>query len=227
MPAMRRIPAMTQSASVPSVTFTRLENTKSLLGSIPSSLTQSLSLIQMGYLARRWRIQLVSSGQTSSEWVLPQTFSYSVDAGSANKPVNYVNFWDARRGSLIGLITVSPLDRRVPVRPRAASITISVTRHCSDATPAAKFFIPTENEWYKAAYHNQAAGLAASYFDYPTGTNAVPGHDITESTNPGNNANYFINGYAVRAPYRTVVGEFELSDSPYGTFDQGGNMGMG
>ncbi len=24
--------------------------------------------------------------------------------------------------------------------------------------------------------------------------------------------------------YRTLVGEFELSDSPYGTFDQGGNV---
>ena len=88
-----------------------------------------------------------------------------------------------------------------------------------------KFFIPTEDEWYKAAYHDKTAGLAASYFDYPTGTNSVPGNDITETTNPGNNANYYISNYAIGSPYyRTAVGEFELSDSPYGTFDQGGNV---
>ena len=89
----------------------------------------------------------------------------------------------------------------------------------------AKFFIPTKDEWYKAAYHDKTAGLAASYFDFPTATNSVPGNDVTETTNPGNNANYFINDYAIGSPYyRTIVGEFELSASPYGTFDQGGNL---
>ena len=89
----------------------------------------------------------------------------------------------------------------------------------------ATWFIPTEDEWYKAAYHDQTAGLAAVYFDYTTGTNSVPGNDIAEATNPGNNANYYNNGYAIGSPYyRTVGGEFELSHSPYGTFDQGGNV---
>ena len=76
-----------------------------------------------------------------------------------------------------------------------------------------------------AAYHDKAAGLAASYFDYPTGTNAMPGRDITETTNPGNNANYYFNDYTISFPYyRTEVGEFADSASPYGTFDQGGNV---
>ena len=53
----------------------------------------------------------------------------------------------------------------------------------------------------------------------------MPGNDINETTNPGNNANYFSGNYAIASPYfRTVAGEFELSDSPYGTFDQGGNV---
>jgi formylglycine-generating enzyme len=88
--------------------------------------------------------------------------------------------------------------------------------------PGAKFFIPNEDEWYKAAYHNKSAGIAASYFDFPTGTNLVPGNDVTESTRPGDNANY---NFAIGAPYyRTEVGIFRLSASPYGTFDQGGNV---
>ena len=48
---------------------------------------------------------------------------------------------------------------------------------------------------------------------------------MTEATNSGNNANYYHGGYLIGNPYyRTVAGEFELSDSPYGTFDQGGNI---
>ena len=44
---------------------------------------------------------------------------------------------------------------------------------------------------------------------------------------PGNNANYYTDGYTTRSSrpyYTTVVGEFQNSDSPYGTFDQGGNV---
>jgi len=67
--------------------------------------------------------------------------------------------------------------------------------------------------------------LAASYYNYATTSNTVPGKDISEMTNPANNVNYYNNGYAIGSPYyRTVVGEFEASDSPYGTFDQNGNV---
>jgi formylglycine-generating enzyme required for sulfatase activity len=43
----------------------------------------------------------------------------------------------------------------------------------------------------------------------------------------GNNANYWTAPYAYpidSGKYTTVAGEFENSDSPYGTFDQGGNV---
>src|SRR6185503_11673571 len=81
----------------------------------------------------------------------------------------------------------------------------------------ARFFIPTEDEWYKAAYHDKNAGLAAIYFDYPTGADLAPGNNINETTTPGNNTNYSISTYAIGSPYyRTIAGEFELSDSPYG-----------
>jgi formylglycine-generating enzyme required for sulfatase activity len=42
---------------------------------------------------------------------------------------------------------------------------------------------------------------------------------------PGNNANFYQSGYTIGSPYlRTPVGEFENSESPYDTFDQGGNV---
>jgi formylglycine-generating enzyme required for sulfatase activity len=151
-------------------------------------------------------------------------FSYSVDPDWADRPVNHVNFWDAARFA-------NWLHNGQPTGPQGPGTTedgayLNIDNQATFARqPGAKFFIPSEDEWYKAAYHDKSAGLAASYFDYPTGTNAVPGNDPTEATNPGNNANYYITDFAIGSPYyRTPVGDFELSDSPYGTFDQGGNV---
>jgi formylglycine-generating enzyme required for sulfatase activity len=151
-------------------------------------------------------------------------FSYSVAADWADRPVNYVSFWDATRFA-------NWLHNGQPSGPQGSGTTEDGAYHdvgnqaLFGRNAGARFFIPTEDEWYKAAYHEKTAGLAASYFDYPTGTNVVPGNDTTETTNPGNNANYIINDYVLGSPYyRTPVGEFELSGSPYGTFDQGGNV---
>lgn len=152
-------------------------------------------------------------------------YSYTVPADWANRPVNYISFWDAARFA-------NWLHNGQPTGPQGPGTTEGGAYHdvgdqaLFGRNAAAKFFIPTEDEWYKAAYHNSTAGLAANYFNYPTGATAIPGRDMTEVTNSGNNANYNFDGdYLIGAPYyRTPVGEFELSRSPYGTFDQGGNV---
>jgi formylglycine-generating enzyme required for sulfatase activity len=153
-------------------------------------------------------------------------FSYSVAPDYANRPVNFVTFWDAARFA-------NWLHNGQPTGPQGPGTTddgsyINIGNQATFARqPGATFVIPNENEWYKAAYHDQSAGLAASYFDYPTSSNVPPGRSMTETTNPGNNANYepISSGWLLGPPYyRTNVGEFELSDSPYGTFDQGGNV---
>ena len=93
---------------------------------------------------------------------------------------------------------------------------IAITRE-SEAT----WFLPTEDEWYKAAHHKNE-GATGAYWDDPTGTDLMPSNDLPDQ---GNNANFFQNGYTVDSPYwRTAVGEFEYSASPYGTLDQAGNL---
>jgi hypothetical protein len=79
----------------------------------------------------------------------------------------------------------------------------------------ASIFLTSENEWYKAAYYD---ALSTSYFDYPTGTNTMTGC-VAPGSDTGNSANC---GWAVSAS--TNVGAYLLSDSPYGTYDQGGNV---
>ena len=149
-------------------------------------------------------------------------YSYSVAADWADRPVNYVSFWDAARFAN-WLHNGQPTGAQGPGTTEDGAYHDVGNQTLFGRNAGAKFFIPSEDEWYKAAYHNKTAGLAASYFDYPTGSNTAPGININETTNPGNNANYL--GSAIGSPYyRTVVGEFELSDSPYGTFDQGGNV---
>jgi sulfatase modifying factor 1 len=83
--------------------------------------------------------------------------------------------------------------------------------------------IPTEDEWYKAAYYDPNKPGGAGYWNYPTRSNAVPSNLLDPSGT--NNADYYNGGYTIGAPYyRTEVGAFASSPSAYGTFDQGGNL---
>jgi formylglycine-generating enzyme required for sulfatase activity len=153
-------------------------------------------------------------------------FSYSVAPDWANRPVNYVSFWDAARFTN-WLHNGQPTGAQGPGTTEDGAYHDVGNQSLFGRNASAKFVIPTENEWYKAAYHNKNAGLAANYSLYPTGSNTTPGRDLNEATSPGNNANYIVGagGYLIGSPYyRTEVGEFEISDSFYGTFDQGGNV---
>jgi hypothetical protein len=87
-----------------------------------------------------------------------------------------------------------------------------------------KWAVTSEDEWYKAAYHKND-GVTGNYFDYPTSSDTAPGRDMADVS--GNNANYYTGSgpIPIDSPYyTTVAGEFQNSDSPYGTFDQGGNV---
>jgi formylglycine-generating enzyme required for sulfatase activity len=108
--------------------------------------------------------------------------------------------------------------------------------------PSATYFIPSANEWYKAAYHKND-GVTAHYWNYPTSSDAAPFSDQPPGSGApiqSNTANFFKDdgvangyddGYAVTGTtiidaqtYLTDVGAYTASVSPYGTFDQGGNV---
>jgi formylglycine-generating enzyme required for sulfatase activity len=153
-------------------------------------------------------------------------FSYSVAADWSNRPVNYVSFWDAARFA-------NWLHNGQPTGPQGPGTTedgayLSVGNQATFARqPGAKFFLPTENEWYKAAFHKND-GVTGNYWDYPTASNTAP---INTLPDPGNHANFWDGGgtgnhtYTIDSPYyRTEVGSFVNSPGPYGTFDQAGNV---
>jgi len=96
---------------------------------------------------------------------------------------------------------------------------LSITRN-----PNATWFIPSEDEWYKAAYHKND-GDTGNYWDYPTSSDAVPDNNLP-SSDTGNSANFNPGPYTTGDIFHplTDAGSYTLSVSPYGTFDQGGSV---
>jgi len=178
-------------------------------------------------------------------------YRYRVAGDFANRPVNYVTWYDAAMFAnwlTSGDIRQGAYDTHSAAGwgEKDASDYSGVTAHDSpemDAligTYGTVYVIPTEDEWYKAAYYTP---VRSGYYDYPTSSSIAPGYvddagELSRAnvpfadgvTDPGNYATY--NGdhtsggrYGIDHPYyRTEVGEWENSGSPYGTFDQGGNV---
>ncbi len=107
----------------------------------------------------------------------------------------------------------------------AGSLTGASATHAGNAG----YWIPTENEWYKAAYYQPvgAGGPSDSYWLYPTASDSVPAGNTIGVADSGN---FQYNGIYARdqnglPTYLTDGGAYGInSASYYGTFDQGGNV---
>jgi formylglycine-generating enzyme required for sulfatase activity len=129
------------------------------------------------------------------------SYSYSVTGALANRPVVYVSWYDAARFAnwLVNGQGSNSTETGAYTLNGAMSGIIY-------ANPGAQVYIPTEDEWYKAAYYN---GTTAAYSLYPNGQNTITTAD----------ANF---GWPLG--HSTDVGSYSGDPSAYGTFDQGGNV---
>lgn len=143
------------------------------------------------------------------------SYSYAVKAGFADQPVVTVSWYDAARFS-------NWLHNGQPTGAQGAGTTETGAYTLTGPTsidggrqPGALAFLPTENEWYKAAYYDPAWEI---FWEYPTGT-IIQTACVAPGSDTGNSANCLgaVGGL-------TDVGAYGLSGSPYGTFDQGGNV---
>jgi formylglycine-generating enzyme len=169
---------------------------------------------------------------------------YSVKGGQGNNPVMFVTWYDSVRfanwlhnGQGSGS-TESGAYTLVGGTPTPSNGN-GITRN-----GGATVFLPSENEWYKAAYYDPAKPGGGGYWDYPTRTDATPFSDQPPGNgapSPSNTANFrkddgiangYDDGYAVTGSptlvttqnYATDVGAYPSSLSGYGTLDQGGNV---
>jgi formylglycine-generating enzyme len=163
----------------------------------------------------------------SQSWSLG-TYHYSV-AGSysqaANCPIFDVSWADAAR-------FCNWLQNGQPTGPEGTGTTetgaytlinnpnlMAIARNAG-----ARYFIPTENEWYKAAYF-KSGSLLGNYWSYPTKSDNIPSNVLLATGT--NNANFPFpqpTNYTDPVNLLTPVGAFAASPGPYGTFDMGGDV---
>jgi formylglycine-generating enzyme required for sulfatase activity len=152
-------------------------------------------------------------------------FSYAVK-GNGNVPVFDVTWVSAAR-FCNWLANSQPTGPEGPSTTETGSYALngstgSTALMAVTRSSTATWLLPTDNEWYKAAYY-VGGGTNARYWIYPTQSNSQPSNVL--SATGTNNANYDNFGTLTDPVNRlTAVGAFAASPGPYGTFDQGGNV---
>jgi formylglycine-generating enzyme required for sulfatase activity len=126
---------------------------------------------------------------------------YTIRTSMGDKPVNYVSWYDAAR-----FANWLHNGQGSGSTETGAYTLNGATSGIITANIGAQVYLPSENEWYKAAYYSAAN---ESYSLYPNGQNTITTAD----------ANY---GNVVGST--TDVGSYSGDGSSYGTFDQGGNV---
>ncbi len=142
---------------------------------------------------------------------------YTLKFGYDDRPVVFISFFDAAR------FTNWLNNGQGNATTESGAYTLSIGEYVN-RTFEATVWIPSNDEWHKAAYYQPDAlgGDADSWWSYPTQSNAVPA-SAPPNTSSGNSANYDHNS-AQFSPFLTDVGSYAVADSYYGTFDQGGNV---
>lgn len=177
-------------------------------------------------------------------------YSYTVVPGRELLPITYVDWYSAAR-FCNWLEHGQPQGEEGPSTTEQGTYVLNgMTRNAEDGShnlnhkkdvtnsvlenPNAHWHLPTEDQWYKAAFY-KGGGTNAGYWLYPTQSNEAPGNQVGDKPNQ---ENYYRDGYyATRptffgsyfsffndTPYVTPVGSFTGSPGPYGTFDMGGNV---
>lgn len=157
-------------------------------------------------------------------------------ASASDRPITAVGWFNAARFA-------NWMSNGKPTGPQSATTTengaYDLSNWASGTAPARNsvnpntslapsHYIPTENEWYKAAYYSPALNSGSGgYYAYATMSDTAPSNVVGAP----NSANYMVSGTfsltQSSAPdssqnYLFNVGSFTAS--AYGTFDQSGNV---
>ncbi|NBT13339.1 MAG: PEP-CTERM sorting domain-containing protein [Planctomycetia bacterium] len=154
------------------------------------------------------------------------SYTYTV-IDSANRPIAYVSWFDAAR-----FANWMQNGQGSGSTETGAYTLNGLTSGSAPAKNAgAQVYIPTVDEWYKAAFYSPAKGIAGGYYSFATQSDSAPGNTIGATADQ---ANYYAGGhyattnagetYSTSQNYLTNVGAFSASASYYGTFDQDGNV---
>jgi formylglycine-generating enzyme required for sulfatase activity len=173
--------------------------------------TDTYGLYNMNMSMGSWITRSGSSG----------SYTYSAITAREDTPVNFVSWYDALRFAN-WLHNGQPTGAQDATTTEDGAYTFSGATSVGTRNADATIFLTSEDEWYKAAYYD---AVSTSYFDYPAGSDTQTGC-VVPSGDTGNSANcggLFSDPDVGTYLLATDVGAYGLSESPYGTFDQGGN----
>ncbi|RLS43287.1 MAG: PEP-CTERM sorting domain-containing protein [Planctomycetota bacterium] len=156
---------------------------------------------------------------------------YAVRTNFGNKPVNWVNWFDAARVSnwlMNGATGTSSTETG------AYTLNNETSGNAPAVNPGATIYIPTENEWYKAAYY-KGGSTNAGYWNYATRSNTAPtkvtattvGTGTSGGVSPvttGNFANFSQGANWNSQPGNVTTVGTNGGASAYGAFDMSGNL---
>ena len=187
------------------------------LNSVAATDTYSLYNASMGSDARGGITQSGASG----------SYTYAVKFNMGDKPVNYVSWFDAARVSnwlMNGATGTSSTETG------AYTLGGATSGNAVAVNPGATFYIPTENQWYKAAYY-KGGSTNAGYWQYATqvtgtapATVTADGTGVGSAGGTGNFANF-----NTAASWNSQTGNVTTvgtngGASAYGAFDMSGNV---
>jgi formylglycine-generating enzyme required for sulfatase activity len=163
----------------------------------------------------------------------PGSYRYEAKPNMGNMPVIWVNFYDVLRfcnwmhnGMPTGVQDATTTeDGAYRMIEENYPSTVIVRK------PGARAFIPSESEWYKAAFYDPLKNGTGGYFIYPTRSDTLPllakcdafGIIINPSSNVAN--------YNFGAKWNGQIGNITVvgsggpgTESAYGAADMGGNV---
>ncbi|MFZ4115529.1 MAG: SUMF1/EgtB/PvdO family nonheme iron enzyme [Chthoniobacterales bacterium] len=156
------------------------------------------------------------------------SYHYNPITGRDLFPITYVSYHNALRFCnwyQNGQLNRQQGDQLAQMSTENGAYTFNIVDGEEKALPSedARYFLPTEDQWIKAAYY-AGGGLDQKYWLYPTQHDAPPNH--------GDPANMIDDGEGFYSNIATVsnnivirpVNFFEETQGAYGTRDMGGNV---
>jgi formylglycine-generating enzyme required for sulfatase activity len=151
---------------------------------------------------------------------------YTIKSNMGDKPVNYVSWYDGARFTNWMHNGQGSGSTETGAYTLSASNTEIITKN-----EGATVYLPSEDEWYKAAYYDPTPGAGGgyNYWLYATQSNNAPTEARANSTGVISNPGANVANYALEADWNgqdgnlTTVGS-ALAVNYFGTADQAGNV---
>ena len=150
---------------------------------------------------------------------------YTVRTSMGDKPVNYVSWYDAAR------FANWMMNGQGSGSTESGAYTLSGNTGIITRNVGANVYLPSEDEWYKAAYYDPTPGAGGgdNYWLYTTQSDSIPtlatAGSTGDITNPGADVANYNTGAAWNGQNGnvTTVGS-AAANNYFGTADQGGNV---